>query len=97
MRFSNKRLLVGNNFPTKIDNINIGTGAYDGKTAYQDAILDMTKKVKSTHKAKRCIRKEAKLDMLYSKIDKLIVISENKKKRKKNYTKKDNAKKYSRR
>ena len=57
----------------------------------------MTKKVKSTHKAKRCIRKEAKLDMLYSNIDKLIVISENQKKRKKTSTKKANAKKYSRR
>ena len=97
MGMSNKRLLVGNNFPTKIDNFNIGSGIYDGKTAYQDAILDMTKKVKPTHKAKRCIRKEAKLDMLYSNIDKLIVISENQKKRKKTSTKKANTKKYSRR
>lgn len=93
----NERLIVGSNFPTKLDNLNIGDGAFDGRTAYADAILDITKKVRLSNKSKKMIRKDEKLEAMYNRLEKQFEISEQKKQRSKSSTAKTNAKKYNRR
>lgn len=89
--------MVGNNFPTKLDNLNVGDGAFDGKSASIESVLDITKKVRLSNKAKKMIRKDEKLSAMYARLDRQFEISEEKKKRREKSALKSNAKKYNRR
>lgn len=89
--------MVGYNYPTKLDNINIGDGAFDGKTAHAEAIFDITKKVRISTKAKKMIRKDEKLNAMYNRLDRQFEKSETDKKEKAKFDKHNKIKKHKRR
>jgi hypothetical protein len=95
-RLSNKRLLVGDSFPTKIDNLN-NDYEFDGKTAHKDSLFDVTKKVKLSSKAKKMIRKDVKINGIYNKLDAQFKANDEAKQRAENKKHKSNSKRYSRR
>lgn len=98
---TNKRLLIGSDFPTKIDHLNEGTGkfsgTFEGKIAHKDKIFDVTNKIKLSSKAKKMIQKDEKLTALYNSIDKQFNVGIQQDIRRKTKTNKTNSKKYNRR
>ena len=94
---SYKSLMVGCNYPTKLDNINIGDGAFEGKLAAIESVTDVTKKVRLSNKAKKMIRKDEKLMAMYNRLERQFEVSDQEKKRKAKSAQKSKNKNYNRR
>lgn len=63
---SNKRARLGSDYQTKTDYINDNGIEFDSKTAQLEKILDTTKKIRLSNKAKNLIRKDRKIEAIYN-------------------------------